>query len=75
MQCKIEKIKIKYRILPRFGGIYAEIFYIENNGNQDYELHLASKTFRNFMFGATKKEYKKAKEWVDMHLNNIKKLN
>ena len=70
---KVGDKTIHFRVLPRFGRVYAEIYYTEDGS--DIEFHLTIKWFGSRFFKPKEKHYKKANEWCLGQLRYIEKAN
>jgi hypothetical protein len=71
---KIENKLIRFRILPRFGRVYAEIFYTTPD-NSDNERYLVEKMFGGLFRPINETDYSNARQWCLQHLESIKKSN
>ena len=71
---KVNGKEYRYRIEPRFGKVYAEIFCIYKI-ESEHEMHLISKSFKKWYKPIQDSDYSNAKEWAENHLENMKKNN
>ena len=68
---EINEKDYRYRIEPRFGKVYAEIYYIWKPNEIEHEINLISKSFKKWFKPIQDSDYKDAKGWCETHIKNI----
>jgi len=72
----VKEIEYGFNINPNYGKVEAEIYKIIDVGNtKGIQIRLLNKEFGSLFRTPNEKDYKKAREWVDLQMKCIMESN